>query len=136
VEAALARSFLKHDPATERGRMIANVYRDVDRDGQRVLDYEEACAGLAMMHWAFTQEHQAWRILNMLPTPSQFHIVRTPEELMQEFVQLLLRDWDYLARYHISLLTINISLRPNVTELFLVIGLLMMIELNVVNQVA
>jgi hypothetical protein len=55
VEAALARSFLKHDPATYHGRMIANAYRDVDRDGQRVLDYEETCSGLAMMHWSFTQ---------------------------------------------------------------------------------
>jgi hypothetical protein len=51
----LARSFFKHDPASIYGRLIARVYRHIDHDGQGGLDYEEACAGLAMMHPAFTQ---------------------------------------------------------------------------------
>jgi hypothetical protein len=51
----LARHFLKHDPSTEYGRMITNIYRSIDYDGQRVLDHQEACAGLAMLHHAFAQ---------------------------------------------------------------------------------
>jgi hypothetical protein len=37
----------------------------------------------------------------MLPTPAQYRIIRTPEEFMQEFVQLLLRDGTIsLGTYH------------------------------------